>query len=60
MKKENLDCDWCKNFFALSSLFNVSYLDEDGNENGWGNVLCEKCVEEAIEIHGSRGVDAWQ
>lgn len=55
-----MDCDWCGKYFAVSDFFNVDYLDEDGNENGWGNVLCEKCVKVAIEERGERFVDAWK
>lgn len=42
-------CDWCKVEFKLSGLFNVDYLDENGNDNGYANVLCASCVEEIDE-----------
>lgn len=49
-----IDCDWCEEFFALSDLWNVDYTD------GWGNVLCAKCVEASKELMGERFQDAWQ
>ena len=52
-------CDWCETLLPLSALFNVDYLNEDGSENGYANVLCADCVEESREMHDNN-LEVWQ
>ena len=48
-------CDHCEIMFASSDLFNVDYLDEQGNANGWMNVLCATCLDEV-----DQPAESWQ
>ena len=52
-------CDWCNTLLPLSDLFNVEYLNEDLQPNGFANVLCDECLNESIELHGENFVEAW-
>ena len=53
-------CDWCDIPTTLSDLFNVDYLDADGNETGWANVLCGHCVEVSKQEMGEQAVSVWK
>ena len=51
-----LECDGCRRVYPVDVFWNVDYLDENGNENGFGSVMCSVCVNGLPE--GS--YEAWQ
>jgi len=54
MKETLLDCDWCEKYFAIADLWNVNYND------GFANVLCDECVEQAQNDCADRLEDVWK
>lgn len=49
-----LDCDWCTELFQQSELFNVEY------KNGYANVLCRECSNEALRLFKDDFIQAWR
>ena len=52
-------CDWCDTLLPLSDLFNVEYLDANLDPNGFANVLCPDCLQDAFVLFGEELVEAW-
>jgi hypothetical protein len=48
-------CDWCYTTLPLDNLFNVEYK---GDWKNYANVLCELCLNEAMELE--QFVEAWR
>jgi hypothetical protein len=47
-------CDWCNALLSVSDLFNVDYTD------GFANVLCADCVDEAHKLFEDTLEGVWQ
>jgi hypothetical protein len=49
-----LDCDWCEENFLFEDMYNVNYND------GYANVLCPNCVDEAQKDCADRIESVWK